>query len=427
MSKKMSIVAKLYLLSAFMIANTIIVGLMSLEGIVSLVHNIEDIGHNSLHAVRRMTLIDMRHDGIRANVFSAMLAASGQLNTSPEDVMAELNGFSSDMQTYMKEIRGLKLSKEAQVAIDAALPQVEIFISIARDLNTAIFKGDKNRAAQIFITFLQSFKDLEGSLGDLGDLIEKQSDLVVATADVESKITIRNKVIFLGLSLLLGMLASYLVVRILSKNIQGTIESLTSATHSVTSAVTIIQDSSEQLSQATIQQSAAIEQTVSSMEEIAAMISQTSKFSDESQRVASDGAAEARLGTERTNRMSQAMAEITTNAESLQRIVGLINDIQAKTKVINDIVFETRLLSFNASIEAARAGVHGKGFAVVAEEVGKLATMSGKAADEIRQLLENSTREVSLVVRRNEDRDLVFRTLHHNHNRPPAGIVGLNI
>jgi len=41
---------------------------------------------------------------------------------------------------------------------------------------------------------------------------------------------------------------------------------------------------------------------------------------------------------------------------------------------MNDIVFQTKLLSFNASVEAARAGIHGKGFAVVADEVGNLAT-----------------------------------------------------
>ncbi len=51
-------------------------------------------------------------------------------------------------------------------------------------------------------------------------------------------------------------------------------------------------------------------------------------------------------------------------------------DIGDKTKVINDIVFQTKRLSFNASVEAARAGEHGKGFAVVAEEVGNLAQMS---------------------------------------------------
>jgi methyl-accepting chemotaxis protein len=79
-------------------------------------------------------------------------------------------------------------------------------------------------------------------------------------------------------------------------------------------------------------------------------------------------------------------------------MANIIQEISNKTGVINDIVFKTQLLSFNASIEAARAGQHGRGFAVVAEEVGNLAEMSGSSAREIQSLLEDSKRQVSLIV-----------------------------
>jgi methyl-accepting chemotaxis protein len=79
--------------------------------------------------------------------------------------------------------------------------------------------------------------------------------------------------------------------------------------------------------------------------------------------------------------------------------------------VINDIVFKTQLLSFNASIEAARAGQYGKGFAVVAEEVGNLAQMSGKAAREIESLILESEKKVTstldLIKRRVNEGNLV--------------------
>jgi methyl-accepting chemotaxis protein len=89
-----------------------------------------------------------------------------------------------------------------------------------------------------------------------------------------------------------------------------------------------------------------------------------------------------------------------TNSKILE-ISEVINVINEKTKIINDIVFQTKLLSFNASVEAARAGEHGKGFSVVAEEVGNLANLSGSAADEISSMLEESITTVNNIVEEN--------------------------
>jgi len=92
------------------------------------------------------------------------------------------------------------------------------------------------------------------------------------------------------------------------------------------------------------------------------------------------------------------MESIQQGNRQLLDMAEIIREISAKTAVINDIVFKTQLLAFNASIEAARAGQHGRGFAVVAEEVGNLADTSGLAAKEIQVLLEDSQRQVSKIV-----------------------------
>lgn len=96
--------------------------------------------------------------------------------------------------------------------------------------------------------------------------------------------------------------------------------------------------------------------------------------------------------------------QVESSNREVQQIVQIITEIDSKTKVINDIVFQTRLLSFNASVEAARAGEHGKGFAVVAEEVGNLAQMSGNAAREISVLLNNSMSTVQNIVGQNQQK-----------------------
>jgi len=95
-------------------------------------------------------------------------------------------------------------------------------------------------------------------------------------------------------------------------------------------------------------------------------------------------------------------SEIHKSHQDLTRIVTVIKAIDAKTNIINEIVFQTKLLSFNASVEAARAGEQGKGFSVVAEEVGRLASLSGNAANEIKKTLIASVAEVSEIVQRTQ-------------------------
>lgn len=90
--------------------------------------------------------------------------------------------------------------------------------------------------------------------------------------------------------------------------------------------------------------------------------------------------------------------EIEKSMGELSESLNIIKEIANKTQLINDIVFQTKLLSFNASVEAARAGEHGKGFTIVAEEIGKLAQMSGKSADEISTIVTRSVSSINSAI-----------------------------
>jgi len=112
--------------------------------------------------------------------------------------------------------------------------------------------------------------------------------------------------------------------------------------------------------------------------------------------------------------MELSMAAIESSNSQLQQVEEIINGIKIKTQVINDIVFKTQLLSFNASIEAARAGQYGRGFAVVAEEVGNLAQLSGKASKEIDILIHDSQKRVGKIIASVQEKVVDGKTVAQN-------------
>ena len=77
-------------------------------------------------------------------------------------------------------------------------------------------------------------------------------------------------------------------------------------------------------------------------------------------------------------------------ASSMDEINEKVKDINSAITVIDQIAFQTNILSLNAAVEAATAGEAGKGFAVVAQEVRNLANRSAEAAKEIKNLVEEA-------------------------------------
>ena len=181
----------------------------------------------------------------------------------------------------------------------------------------------------------------------------------------------------------------------------------------------------QQVASSSNQQAAATQESMAAIEEMTSMISQTTAFAEKSEILIKEVESQTTDGNKVMHELSLSMNLIQDATAHLQSIADMIKDIARETNIINDIVFKTQLLSFNASIEAARAGVHGKGFSVVAEEVGNLAKVSGEAAQQIHKLIENSEKQVGKYVnetsevvskgRKNTDNALViFQTIEQN-------------
>lgn len=206
-------------------------------------------------------------------------------------------------------------------------------------------------------------------------------------------------------------IAIFLVCRGIIRPLNDSIDKLSKTAHVLSQTSHDVSHFSESLSSGVNQQAEVVQETTSAMAEMTSTLNQTSNYAKQSEAVMNNMTQTAHNGMNIMNQMVDAMSSVQLANEQLRRMVEMIQEIRNKTNVINDIVFKTQLLSFNASIEAARAGQHGRGFAVVAEEVGNLAKMSGKAAQEISSLLIDSEKQVNEIVRNTSERVQVGRSV----------------
>jgi methyl-accepting chemotaxis protein len=126
---------------------------------------------------------------------------------------------------------------------------------------------------------------------------------------------------------------------------------------------------------------ASLEETAAALEEITSNIRNNTQNIQKMATYSSSVTKSAQDGENLANQTTVAMEEINVQ----------VNSINEAITVIDQIAFQTNILSLNAAVEAATAGEAGKGFAVVAAEVRNLASRSAEAAKEIKNIVGNAT------------------------------------
>ena len=195
----------------------------------------------------------------------------------------------------------------------------------------------------------------------------------------------QNSTIMLVLVLsVVGVIVGIVIALMIVRSIVGPLtkinNNLRDGAEQVASASEQLSAASQQLAEGSSEQASSLEETSATLDESNSMLQQTADNTAKATEIAQVAAKASDKGSQEMKEMMASMKQIKDSSGELSKII----------KVIDDIAFQTNLLSLNAAVEAARAGEAGAGFAVVAEEVRNLAQRSAKAAQDTTEIIEKN-------------------------------------
>ncbi len=238
------------------------------------------------------------------------------------------------------------------------------------DLSFRIQNPASTPQVQTFVNIVNQTMDMQQNI--FKDILKVLNQYVeydyTASIPMDKKLTGEYKELIVGINTLRDSIVSMLRENKNQGNILQTNSTL------LMNNVKSLSENSNHAAASLEETSAAVDEITNNIKSSALNINQMAKFSNELIDVSSTG---------------QQLANKTT--ESMDSINNEVSAINEAISVIDQIAFQTNILSLNAAVEAATAGEAGKGFAVVAGEVRNLASRSAEAANEIKALVEKAS------------------------------------
>ncbi len=352
----------------------------------------------------------------RQNTTSSSSAISGEY-----EKLLKVRGLQNDFLQIRRREKDFFIREDLKYYkknIEEADHMIQDALSLGAEFNGQGNKDATNQVVQIIKNYkmfmagyVEDFKRDNQEKDNLIQLEKELFKLVNTVSDLANE-SLNSKMnsfyfmltLFCGIAIAGLFISSIFIVRSITTPIIKSSMALKDIATSVNSSSQEVHDASENLATSANEQASSVAETSASVEELDGMVKNNLTDADRTSDLSSNVLSKVEDGMKAVQDLRDSSTAMAQSNARIQELVDVISAIGEKTKIIDEIVFQTKLLSFNASVEAERAGEHGRGFAVVAQEVGNLAQMSGKAALEISSIVNNSISQAKTITDENSNR-----------------------